>query len=233
MSVADEIWSRASYICPRFPHSVCSRVFFLFPPQKCSPNSETGCLAKRPKPKIVCAGEHARNHWIVEEELEAGLTIKDLTMPTNTTKDLATQHAVVDSMFFQRLPAELRRMMLIEAFGGRTLHADLEWDHPRQLRSRPTRNKRIPLGRVTVEWCGHPAQQRRLTMPPTQNNGGGLSTFVTTTRGGGGGMRAGPRKQLTSEPWNDTCLEGEAGWRSPLGRQAHLQLLDEMYGAGW
>ncbi|OBT97676.1 hypothetical protein VE01_04594 [Pseudogymnoascus verrucosus] len=31
---------------------------------------------------------------------------------------------------FQRLPYEIRRSILIEAFGGRTLHMDLEFNHP-------------------------------------------------------------------------------------------------------
>lgn len=48
--------------------------------------------------------------------------------PTPSAQDLQSQHAVADSIFFQRLPAELRRMILIEAFGGRTIHVELEWD---------------------------------------------------------------------------------------------------------
>ncbi|KAL2205155.1 hypothetical protein CC79DRAFT_981745 [Sarocladium strictum] len=36
------------------------------------------------------------------------------------------------SVFFSRLPAELRSMILKEAFGGQTIHIDRYFDHPRQ-----------------------------------------------------------------------------------------------------
>lgn len=45
-----------------------------------------------------------------------------------------SQENLVSSMdnygIFQRLPLEIRRTILIEAFGGRTLHMDLSYDYP-------------------------------------------------------------------------------------------------------
>ncbi|KAI1916209.1 hypothetical protein LOZ12_001148 [Ophidiomyces ophidiicola] len=38
--------------------------------------------------------------------------------------------ATADSDFFQLLPFELRRKILVEAFGNRTVHIDLVYDHP-------------------------------------------------------------------------------------------------------
>ncbi|KAH8899031.1 hypothetical protein GQ53DRAFT_363223 [Thozetella sp. PMI_491] len=55
--------------------------------------------------------------------------------PSSSDPDLvaATAAATAGSAFFQRLPPEIRRKVLVVAFGGRALHMSLEFGHPRQL----------------------------------------------------------------------------------------------------
>lgn len=53
---------------------------------------------------------------------------------TATTSDAT---ATAESSFFQLLPSELRRRVLIEAFGARTLHLDLRLEHPLKKNSKP------------------------------------------------------------------------------------------------
>lgn len=55
--------------------------------------------------------------------------------------------AIADSPFF-RLPAELRRQILIEAFGGRVVHMDLMYDHPHLAETNPKALGRTHCGRV-------------------------------------------------------------------------------------
>lgn len=131
--------------------------------------------------------------------------------PTSSAEDihLRSQQAVADSMFFQRLPAELRRMILIEAFGGRTVHVDLEWDHPRQFRLE-TKAKGTDPSHPQLHHCGmvrSPGLGRDVSKPKAWRWFG-----CVCHRDPEYAVRAGPGKRLTSEPWMDTCLEGEAGW---------------------
>ncbi|PTB39381.1 uncharacterized protein TrAFT101_007825 [Trichoderma asperellum] len=52
--------------------------------------------------------------------------------PTPSCDDFvsAANAATANSFFFTKLPLEIRRKILIEAFGGRTVHMDLVYDHP-------------------------------------------------------------------------------------------------------
>ena len=55
--------------------------------------------------------------------------------PTPSCTDLiaSASAATADSAFFRRLPSEIRREILVMAFGNRTMHMSLEFNHPRQL----------------------------------------------------------------------------------------------------
>lgn len=65
-----------------------------------------------------------------------------------TSQDAAaTVPTLHNGTFFERLSPDLRRMILIEAFGDRTIHIDLRLDRP--LRPRPPR-KRMHAGGVDV-----------------------------------------------------------------------------------
>ncbi|KAM0258608.1 hypothetical protein ACHAQJ_003779 [Trichoderma viride] len=52
--------------------------------------------------------------------------------PTPSHENLipSTNVATAGSSFFTKLPLEIRRKILIEAFGGQTVHMDLIYDHP-------------------------------------------------------------------------------------------------------
>lgn len=52
--------------------------------------------------------------------------------PTPSCEDLtsAPNAAIANGSFFAKLPFEIRRKILIEAFGGQTVHMDLIYDHP-------------------------------------------------------------------------------------------------------
>ncbi|KAH6608520.1 hypothetical protein Trco_001866 [Trichoderma cornu-damae] len=56
--------------------------------------------------------------------------------------------AAAKSPFFTKLPAEIRRKILIEAFGGRTVHMDLVYDHPLL----PRRDQPEKSPRSLAEW---------------------------------------------------------------------------------
>ncbi|KAL5353303.1 hypothetical protein ACLOAV_001339 [Pseudogymnoascus australis] len=59
--------------------------------------------------------------------------------PSILTPSTSSEHLVSFDSYglFQRLPYEIRRRILVEAFGGRTLHMDLEFNHPLVRKSGP------------------------------------------------------------------------------------------------
>lgn len=62
-----------------------------------------------------------------------------------------------NGIFFERLSPDLRRMILIEAFGDRAVHVDLRYDRP--LRARPPR-KTMHAGGVDVLDQAHSASRQ-------------------------------------------------------------------------
>lgn len=69
--------------------------------------------------------------------------------------------ATADSAFFQMLPPEIRRQILLEAFGKRCVHMDLRFDHP-ELPLPPGEAARENYShcRHNVDW------ERRYRQPP-------------------------------------------------------------------
>ncbi|KAH8892533.1 hypothetical protein GQ53DRAFT_805991 [Thozetella sp. PMI_491] len=69
----------------------------------------------------------------------------DLT-PAQSSDNLvaATAPPAAGSPFFECLPPEIRRKVLIEAFGDRIMHMSLEFAHPRRLVPRPTQSREPP-----------------------------------------------------------------------------------------
>ena len=65
------------------------------------------------------------------------------------------QAAIAESAFFQKLPFEVRRRVLVEAFGEQTVHMDLIYDYPPQPPKprRPSRGGRSH-GNTNVYWYG-------------------------------------------------------------------------------
>ncbi|OTA87989.1 hypothetical protein M434DRAFT_80712 [Hypoxylon sp. CO27-5] len=70
--------------------------------------------------------------------------------PRPLTAIASSPAATADSAFFQRLPAEIRHCILVEAFGERTLHVDLRREHPLKkdggiVNTRPKRHANAQL----------------------------------------------------------------------------------------
>lgn len=53
-----------------------------------------------------------------------------------TVSDESGRSSLDNYGVFARLPLELRRLILVHALGGRTLHMQLSWDHPVEPRSK-------------------------------------------------------------------------------------------------
>ncbi|KAI8962026.1 hypothetical protein F5Y11DRAFT_357239 [Daldinia sp. FL1419] len=111
------------------------------------------------------------------------------------------------SSFFQRIPAEVRRMILIEAFGDRIVHLDLRFDHPMVYLSDEEAQKQR-------NHCGiELGQSRRPKRDATRPKAWRWFSCVchrdteSCVRGTGS----------VSEPYTDICLGGTArscrGWR--------------------
>lgn len=111
------------------------------------------------------------------------------------------------SSFFQRIPSEVRRMILTEAFGDRTVHLDFSFDHPMVYLSDEEAQKQR-------SHCGiDPGQARRPKRDTTRPKAWRWFSCVchrdTESRVPGIGS--------SSEPYTDICLGGTAGscrgWR--------------------
>lgn len=86
-----------------------------------------------------------------------------LPTPPSTGEDATTRGvpktapAPQNGIFFERLSPDLRRIILVEAFGDRVVHMDLRYDRP--LRARPPR-KFMHAGGVDVLDQGHSASRQ-------------------------------------------------------------------------
>lgn len=118
-----------------------------------------------------------------------------------TSQDVtSTVPAPHNGTFFERLSPDLRRMILIEAFGDRTIHIDLRYDRP--LKARPPR-KIMHAGGVDVLAQGH-STYRQTRQPRAWQWYSCVchrdpESFVERWQGAGEGAMA-------SHPAKDTCL---------------------------
>lgn len=115
----------------------------------------------------------------------------------------ATHSATYNGNFFERLSPDLRRMILIEAFGDRTVHIHLQFDRP--LRARPPR-KMIHGGGVDVLDQRYSAS-RQMKQPRAWQWYSCVCHrdpvwFVERSQGVGEG-------EMASRPMIDTCLRGQ------------------------
>jgi len=109
--------------------------------------------------------------------------------------------------FFESLPLEVRRQILIEAFGGRTLHMDLSYRHP--LARRP--NGSGSEESSTRQHCGLDSELVTGTSQPQQwqwfscvcHRRPGYSEHVIEQK-----YATGELVSETIEPCDDECLEG-------------------------
>lgn len=115
-----------------------------------------------------------------------------LTPPAS--HETSTGAAVAKSAFFQRLPVDVRRCILIEAFGHRTVHMHLAFDHPmvplteREMRELGDDGRRLrsPLKRdpkrpKTWQWFGCVCHRDPM--------------YIVT------------QPDFASEPWMDECVD--------------------------
>lgn len=119
----------------------------------------------------------------------------------STASDVTTTvPAPHNGIFFERLSPDLRRIILIEAFGDRTIHIDLRLDRP--LRARPAR-KTMHAGGVDILDRGHSAS-RQMRKPRAWQWYSCVChrdpvSFVERWHGAGEG-------EMASHPAMDTCL---------------------------
>lgn len=76
--------------------------------------------------------------------------------PSILTPSTSSEHLVSFDSYglFQRLPYETRRLILIEAFGGRTLHMDLDFAYPPKRKSGPQTNLTTDTDTMNWQWLG-------------------------------------------------------------------------------
>lgn len=106
-----------------------------------------------------------RQLWPESHDTDAAVPpLPFLPAPLSPSESVAAQDAATtapaaphNGIFFERLSPDLRRMVLIEAFGDRAVHMDLRYDRP--LRARPPR-KTMHAGGVDVLDQGHSASRQ-------------------------------------------------------------------------
>lgn len=124
---------------------------------------------------------------------------------STAAQDVATTApAPHNGIFFERLSPDLRRMILVEAFGDRVVHMDLRYDRP--LRARPPR-KVMHAGGVDVLDQGHSAS-RQMRKPRAWQWYSCVCHrdpvwFVERWHVHGAKLDA---RDLASQPATDTCL---------------------------
>ncbi|KAL1856409.1 hypothetical protein Daus18300_010781 [Diaporthe australafricana] len=120
----------------------------------------------------------------------------------STAQDVAAKVPIPDNgIFFERLPPDLRRMILIEAFGDRVVHIDLRYDRPLVLRH-PA--KGIHAGGIDV--FDHYGGSRQIKEPRAWQWYSCVCHRDPEWRVRGRlGLRA---KDATSHPMEDSCLRG-------------------------
>lgn len=86
--------------------------------------------------------------------------------PSPSDEDLcqSVANATANSAFFQRLPPEIRRQILIEAFGGHAVHMDLRFDHPELPLDPEAAHKISSHCRHNIDW-----ENRYRGPPPAWN----------------------------------------------------------------
>lgn len=118
----------------------------------------------------------------------------------------ATAAATANSDFFQRLPYEVRRFILIDAFGGRILHMELKYDHPDMPLEKRAQDPELSSFHAYI---GMPKQQEKRVEGWKPKQWQWQSTVC---------HRFSPRYVLrvptVAQPHDDSCYSGEHIWCS-------------------
>ncbi|CAG9936313.1 unnamed protein product [Clonostachys rosea f. rosea IK726] len=159
-------------------------------------------------------------------------------------------------LFFDRLPAEIRRLILIEAFGHRTLHMNLEFQHPFHLVD--AKSDDLSNTHAGIEYSAVASADGSMTGPPSHLLTSEARQWTwfgcvchrippTCSALSYGRRRSWPIGHgIASEPNGDCCLEGAGtcnewpgewpgkcqigalGWLLSC-RQAYLEGMDVLY----
>ncbi|KAL6872951.1 hypothetical protein J3F83DRAFT_760023 [Trichoderma novae-zelandiae] len=171
--------------------------------------------------------------------------------PSRESLVSATNAAAADSPFFTRLPLEIRRKILVEAFGAQTVHMDLVYDHPAQpLQGRSSesgrrRDSRRAHGNFNVRLSTGVCDARNLRLDDARPKEWAWRSSVCH-RNPPGRCRPGEEVQPAEDycrfgqsPWHYTCrqwpgefptkcLIGAMGWLCSC-RQAYIEGIDVLY----
>lgn len=135
--------------------------------------------------------------------------------PTPSCEDLVASpsDATANSSFFTKLPLEIRRKILIEAFGGQTVHMDLVYDHPLVLPEEdPVKEQdglyRVPPhGNMVLVGQGGPAESQSLRLDDSRPKEWAWRSSVCHRNSPG----CPPTKQI--QPAEDYCRFGQTEWQ--------------------
>lgn len=165
-------------------------------------------LSSRKRPTQTSAASPSVDDDVDDDDVDDSQRLPLTPTPSAIALPLELQKASPNSIF-QRLPVELRRQILIEAFGGRTVHIDLEWGQPRQLRL----DAHPGLG-LQVRHCGMVEPPPGTTAPVRDNSAPARWRWFGCVchRDPEPTTRSRRRTALISEQWFDVCLQGQAGW---------------------
>lgn len=129
--------------------------------------------------------------------------------PSNLTPSSSQESLVLsgssDCAFFQRLPFEIRRLILIEAFGNYTLHMDLIHGYPLPPHSERMRDPKLVPRHAQLTWpepAPEPEPSRFRKRKPKQ---------VEQWRWQGCVCHDFPFGICNNGPWNDNCRIGVIG----------------------
>lgn len=135
--------------------------------------------------------------------------------PTPSCEDLvsASNAATANSSFFTRLPFEIRRKILIEAFGSQTVHMDLVYDHPlvppeeQPLRHRDDIWRSQPHGNMNLRFRGGSCDSQNLRLDDSRPKEWAWRSSVCHRNSPG----CPPTARV--QPAEDYCRFGQTEWQ--------------------
>lgn len=135
--------------------------------------------------------------------------------PTPSCEDVvsASRAATANSSFFTKLPLEIRRKILIEAFGGQTVHMDLVYDHPLvppegdAFKSRHGKYHGQPHGNMSLRYQGVSSDSSNLRLDDSRPKEWAWRSSVCHRNFPG----CRPAGQI--QPAEDYCRFGQTEWQ--------------------
>jgi hypothetical protein len=156
------------------------------------------------------AAEHARQMPILPLHRPRVLTPSPLAAVKPET-DCGPESAIAP--FFRCLPLDLRRQILIEAFGSRIVHMDLTFDHPKVAPSLTDMEPNAQEGVITRH-CGLQCESSMLLHSPLKVDTSRPKAWqwFSCVCHRDPEYRSRGDNEFVSEPWTDGCRTGAASW---------------------